>query len=54
MIDAHVHFGSLPQGGKLWGDFKEYRKIASMLGINRYCLTPIGKHTKLIPIMILF
>ena len=27
MIDAHVHFGSLPQGGTLWGDFKDYRKI---------------------------
>jgi len=43
MIDAHVHFWGLPQGGKLWGDFQEYKTIARKTGVKRYCLTPIGK-----------
>ena len=43
MIDAHVHFGSLPHGGKQWGNFKEYEKISSELKIKNYCVVPIGK-----------
>jgi predicted TIM-barrel fold metal-dependent hydrolase len=43
MIDAHVHFGGLPQGGKVWGDFEEYRNTARKIGLKSYCLTPIGK-----------
>ena len=43
MIDAHVHLGSLPQGGKNWGDFEEYKKIAEKLKIEKYCVKPIGK-----------
>jgi len=42
MIDAHVHFGSVPGSGKNWGNFKEYKEIANRLGISRYCVTPIG------------
>jgi len=43
MIDAHVHFGGLPQGGKIWGNFQEYENIARKNGVKMYCLTPIGK-----------
>jgi len=43
MIDAHVHLGSIPQGGMSWGDFKEYQKIAKKINIEKYCVTPIGK-----------
>ena len=42
MIDAHVHFGSLPFRGKNWGSFSEYKQIAKNLGITSYCTTPIG------------
>lgn len=42
MIDAHVHFGSLPFKGVSWGSFNEYRKIAKKIGIKNYCTTPIG------------
>ena len=42
MIDAHLHFGSIPHKGRNWGSFEEYKKIAGGLEISRYCLTPIG------------
>ena len=28
MIDAHVHLGGIPNSGKNWGNFEEYKKIA--------------------------
>jgi len=43
MIDSHVHLGRLHQGGKLWGDFQDYKKICRKLGIKNYCVTPIGE-----------
>ncbi len=42
MIDAHLHLGSIPFKGKEWGNFIEYKKIAKKVGIEKYCLVPIG------------
>ncbi|MFH1917819.1 MAG: amidohydrolase family protein [Nanoarchaeota archaeon] len=42
MIDAHIHMGSISYKGKNWGKFEEYKKIAKKLGIERYCVIPIG------------
>lgn len=42
MIDAHVHLGSIPFKGKEWGNFEEYKKIAGKMGIDNYCVVPIG------------
>ena len=42
MIDAHVHLGGIPNSGKDWGNFEEYKEIAEDLGINNYCVVPIG------------
>lgn len=41
MIDAHVHLGSIPNQGKNWGNFKEYKKITNKIGIEKYCVVPI-------------
>jgi len=42
MIDSHLHLGSIPDKERSWGSFEEYKKIAKKLGIERYCLVPIG------------
>ena len=42
MIDAHVHIGSIPNQGRNWGSFQEYRRIAKDFGIKKYCIVPIG------------
>jgi len=42
MIDAHLHLGSIPDKERSWGDFKEYEDVSRRLGIEKYCLTPIG------------
>ena len=42
MIDAHLHLGGIPSGKKEWGSFLEYKKIAQKLGIEKYCVIPIG------------
>ncbi len=42
MIDAHLHLGSIPSGKKNWGSFTEYKKIAKKIGIEKYCVVPIG------------
>lgn len=42
MIDAHLHLGSIPYKGINWGSFREYKKIAKKVGIDRYCMTPVG------------
>jgi hypothetical protein len=42
MIDAHLHLGSIPDKKREWGSFSEYKQIAKKLGIEKYCLTPIG------------
>jgi len=42
MIDAHLHLGSIPFKGKNGGNFIEYKKIAKKVGIEKYCLVPIG------------
>jgi len=42
MIDAHLHLGSISYNKKNWGNFLEYQKIAKKIGIERYCITPIG------------
>jgi hypothetical protein len=42
MIDAHLHLGSIPAKDKNWGSFDEYENIAQKIGIEKYCVTPIG------------
>lgn len=42
IIDAHLHLGSIPDKKREWGSFSEYKKIATKLGIEKYCLVPIG------------
>ena len=42
MIDAHLHLGGIPGKNKSWGNFNEYRKIAKKVGVNKYCVVPIG------------
>ena len=42
MIDGHLHFGSIPDKKREWGSFTEYKRIAKKLGIEKYCLVPIG------------
>jgi hypothetical protein len=43
MIDAHVHFGSVPDTkGKNWGNFNNYLKLSSNIGIPKFCVVPIG------------
>lgn len=42
MIDTHLHLGSIPDKGKKWGSFIEYKSIAKKLGIERCCIVPIG------------
>jgi len=42
MIDVHVHLGGIPDKGKKWGSFAEYKKIAKKVGIKKYCVVPIG------------
>ncbi len=42
MIDAHVHLGSIPSKGEKWGNFEEYKKIAKKIGVEKYCVVPIG------------
>lgn len=42
MIDAHLHLGSITDKKREWGSFSEYEKIAKKLGIEKYCLVPIG------------
>jgi len=42
MIDSHIHLGSIPNQGKNWGSFKEYKRIANKIGIEKYCVVPIG------------
>ena len=42
MIDSHLHLGSIPDKKRSWGSFDEYKKIAKKLGIEKYCLVPIG------------
>ncbi len=41
-IDAHVHLGSIPHNKREWGSFTEYVGIAKQLGIENYCVVPIG------------
>ncbi|MBU4069868.1 MAG: amidohydrolase family protein [Nanoarchaeota archaeon] len=42
IIDAHMHLGSIPDGKKKWGNFREYKIISKKLGIEKYCVVPIG------------
>jgi len=42
IIDAHLHLGSIPDKKREWGSFNEYKQIAKKLGIEKYCLVPIG------------
>ena len=41
-IDAHLHLGSIPHKGINWGSFKEYIQIAKKVGVEKYCVVPIG------------
>jgi len=42
MIDAHAHLGGIPSGKKIWGNFENYKKIAINVGVDKYCVVPIG------------
>ena len=42
MIDSHLHLGGIPSKEKIWGNFRDYEKLAKKMGISKYCVTPIG------------
>lgn len=42
MIDSHVHLGSLPVKGNFKGSWEDYKRIAKIANIKKYCVIPIG------------